>query len=176
MVFEKVKALIAEQLDVDASTITMETDFMKDLEADSLDAVEIILGVEDEYGIEIPDEVAENFTKVGDIVKGKVSKITAFGAFVELSNKIDGLIHISQISRDRVEKVKDVLKIGDEVEARVIKVDHDERRIGLSIKAVTEQFNEEDLKAAGEEYAAAAALKPEDNMVNLGDLFEAQSK
>jgi acyl carrier protein len=69
MVFEKIKALIAEQLDVDASTITMETDFMKDLEADSLDAVEIILGVEDEYGIEIPDEVAENFTKVGDIVK-----------------------------------------------------------------------------------------------------------
>ena len=68
MVFEKIKALIAEQLDVDASTITMDTDFMKDLEADSLDAVEIILGVEDEYGIEIPDEVAENFTKVGDIV------------------------------------------------------------------------------------------------------------
>ncbi|MBE6039672.1 MAG: acyl carrier protein [Clostridiales bacterium] len=69
MVFEKIKSLIAEQLDVDASTITMDTDFMKDLEADSLDAVEIILGVEDEYGIEIPDEVAENFTKVGDIVK-----------------------------------------------------------------------------------------------------------
>jgi acyl carrier protein len=69
MVLEKIKALIAEQLDVDASTINMDTDFMKDLEADSLDAVEIILGVEDEYGIEIPDEVAENFTKVGDIVK-----------------------------------------------------------------------------------------------------------
>ena len=69
MVFEKIKALIAEQLDVDPSTISMDTDFMKDLEADSLDAVEIILGVEDEYGIEIPDEVAENFTKVGDIVK-----------------------------------------------------------------------------------------------------------
>ncbi len=69
MVFEKVKALIVEQLDVDESAVTMETDFMKDLEADSLDAVEIILGVEEEYGIEIPDEVAENFTKVGDIVK-----------------------------------------------------------------------------------------------------------
>ena len=69
MVFDKIKELIAEQLDVDASTITMDPDFMKDLEADSLDAVEIILGVEDEYGIEIPDEVAENFTKVGDIVK-----------------------------------------------------------------------------------------------------------
>jgi len=70
-----------------------------------------------------------------------------------------------------------VLNVNDEVEARVIKVDHDERRIGLSIKAVTEQFDEEDLKAAGEEYnTAAAAIKPEENMVNLGDLFEAQSK
>jgi acyl carrier protein len=69
MVFEKVKELIVEQLDVDPASVTMDTDFMKDLEADSLDAVEIILGVEEEYGIEIPDEVAENFTKVGDIVK-----------------------------------------------------------------------------------------------------------
>ena len=69
MVFDKLRALIVEQLDVDESAVTMDTDFMKDLEADSLDAVEIILGVEEEYGIEIPDEVAENFTKVGDIVK-----------------------------------------------------------------------------------------------------------
>ncbi len=69
MVFEKVKELIVEQLDVDPEIVTMDTDFMKDLEADSLDAVEIILGVEDEYGIEIPDEVAENFTKVADIVE-----------------------------------------------------------------------------------------------------------
>ena len=123
-----------------------------------------------------PWENIEQLYKIGDVVKGKVTKITAFGAFVELSNKIDGLIHISQLSQNHVEKVKDVLNVNDEVEARVVKVDHDERRIGLSIKAVTEQFNEEDLKAAGEEYAAAAALKPEDNMVNLGDLFEAQSK
>ena len=69
MVFEKIQALIVEQLDVDPSMVQMDTDFMKDLEADSLDAVEIILGVEDEYGIEIPDDIAENFTKVGDIVK-----------------------------------------------------------------------------------------------------------
>ncbi len=69
MVFEKIRDLIVEQLDVDPSLINEETDFMKDLEADSLDAVEIILGVEDEYGIEIPDDIAENFTKVGDIVK-----------------------------------------------------------------------------------------------------------
>ena len=69
MTFDKIQALICEQLDVDPSIVTMDTDFMKDLEADSLDAVEIILGVEEEYGIEIPDDVAENFTKVGDIVK-----------------------------------------------------------------------------------------------------------
>ena len=106
--------------------------------------------------------------KVGDVVKGKVSKIAAFGAFVELSYKIDGLIHISQLSRDRVEKVKDVLKVGDEVEARVIKVDTDERRIGLSIKAVNDNFSEEDLKAAEEEYNA---LKPGDDMVSLGEAF-----
>ncbi len=111
--------------------------------------------------------------KVGDVVKGKVSKIAAFGAFVELSNKIDGLIHISQLSRDRVEKVKDVLKVGDEVEARVIKVDTDERRIGLSIKAVNDNFSEEDLKAAEEEYTAA--LKPGEDMVNLGEAFSSDA-
>ena len=72
MVFDTIQKLIMEQLDVDASLVTMDTDFMKDLEADSLDAVEIILGVEEEYGIEIPDDVAENFTKVGDIVNVKI--------------------------------------------------------------------------------------------------------
>ncbi len=118
-----------------------------------------------------PWENIEQLYKIGDVVTGKVTKITAFGAFVELSNKIDGLIHISQLSKEHVDKVKDVLNVGDGVEARVIKVDHDERRIGLSIKAVTEQFNDEDLKAAGEEYAAAAALKPGDDMVNMGDVF-----
>ena len=111
--------------------------------------------------------------KVGDVVKGKVTKIAAFGAFVELSNKIDGLIHISQLSRDHVEKVKDVLNVGDEVEARVIKVDTDERRIGLSIKAVGENFSDEDLKAAEEEYTAA--LKPGEAMVDMGEVFSSES-
>ena len=110
-----------------------------------------------------------NLYKVGDVVTGKVSKITAFGAFVELSNKIDGLIHISQLSNERVDKVKDVLKVGDDVEARVIKVDTDERRIGLSIKAVDGDFSEADLKAAEEEYTAA--LKPGEDMVNMGEVF-----
>ncbi len=108
--------------------------------------------------------------KVGDLVKGKITKITAFGSFVELSNKIDGLIHISQISKEHVDKVKDVLKVGDEVEARVIKMDHDERRIGLSLKAANEHYSAEELKAAEEEYTAA--LTPGEDMVGIGEAFE----
>ena len=73
---------------------------------------------------------------IGQIVKGKVSKIASFGAFVELEDGVDGLVHISQISDQRIEKVKDALKVGQEVEARIIKIDREERRIGLSIKAV----------------------------------------
>ena len=68
MVFEKIRDIIVEQLSVEASLITPETDLMKDLEADSLDAVEVILAVEEEYGIEIHDEVAEKFATVADIV------------------------------------------------------------------------------------------------------------
>ncbi|MBQ2217393.1 MAG: acyl carrier protein [Firmicutes bacterium] len=69
MVFDKVREIIAEQLDVDTEEITLDTNLIKDLEADSLDAVEIIMALEDEYDIEIPDEVAEEFKTVGDIVK-----------------------------------------------------------------------------------------------------------
>lgn len=68
MTFDTVKKLIVDQLDVEESVVTMDTDIMKDLEADSLDAVEIILGVEEAYGIEIPDEDAEKLVKVSDIV------------------------------------------------------------------------------------------------------------
>ena len=68
MVFEKVRDIIAEQLEVDENSITPETNLMKDLEADSLDAVEIIMAIEDEFGIEIPDEQAEEFQVVQAIV------------------------------------------------------------------------------------------------------------
>lgn len=67
--FEKVREIIVEQLNVDESDVTMDTHLMKDLEADSLDAVEIIMAIEDEYGIEIPDEDAEKFQSVSDLVK-----------------------------------------------------------------------------------------------------------
>ena len=115
-----------------------------------------------------PWEGIEELYKIGDVLKGQVAKITAFGAFIELSHKIDGLIHISQISNERVERVKDVLKLGDEVEARVIKIDKDERRIGLSIKAVKEDFTEAQLKAVGDEVSIAL----DGAMVGMGDAFD----
>ncbi|MCI7146378.1 MAG: acyl carrier protein [Clostridiales bacterium] len=68
MILEKIKAIIVDQLNVDPGEIKPETNLMKDLEADSLDAVEIILAIEDEYGIEIPDDDAEQFQTVGDLV------------------------------------------------------------------------------------------------------------
>ena len=68
MVFEKIRDIIAEQLDVEPEAITMETDLMKDLEADSLDAVEIIMAIESEWDLEVPDERAEDFKVVANIV------------------------------------------------------------------------------------------------------------
>ena len=101
--------------------------------------------------------------KVGDVVKGTVSKIANFGAFVELPGDIDGLVHISQISEDRVEKVKDVLKPGQEVEARVIKIDKTERRLGLSIKATG--YSEEALRKESE---ALESVRSGEDMVSFG--------
>ena len=75
MVFEKIKEIIANKIQVDADNITLETSLMKDLEADSLDAVEIIMGIEEEFDIEIPDSDAEGFQNVGDIARYVESKI-----------------------------------------------------------------------------------------------------
>jgi small subunit ribosomal protein S1 len=116
---------------------------------------------------EDPWKAIEGRFKIGDKVKGKVSKIATFGAFVELDGDIDGLVHISQISEDRVEKVKDALKVGQEIEARVIKVDKGERRIGLSIKAAN--YNDDDMKK--EAAAFETALKPGEDMVGLDQAF-----
>ncbi len=104
---------------------------------------------------------------VGDLVKGTVTKIASFGAFIQLQDDIDGLVHISQLSEDHVNRVKDIIKVGQEVEARVIKVDKVERRIGLSIKAAS--YDEEQLKR---ETAAFEALRPSTDMVGLEEAFK----
>ncbi len=119
---------------------------------------------------EDPWKNIENIYKIGAVVKGKVSKITAFGAFVELSHKIDGLIHVSQISDEHVDRVKDVLKVGDDVEARVIKIDKSDRRIGLSIKAAQKEYTKEDLTKVGEK--VSEALRTGEAMVDMGEAFD----
>lgn len=69
MVFEKVKAMLAAQLDADESELTMETNIATDLEADSLDVVELLMSIEDEFNIEIPDEEIENIKTIGDLTE-----------------------------------------------------------------------------------------------------------
>ena len=112
------------------------------------------------------EEIGKCFN-VGDTVKGTVAKIAAFGAFIQLEDDVDGLVHISQLSEEHVTKVKEVVNIGDEVEARVIKVDKAERRIGLSIKAAS--YSEEELK---KETAAFDALRPSSDLVGLEQAFQ----
>ncbi|QXD24261.1 30S ribosomal protein S1 [Opitutia bacterium ISCC 51] len=118
-----------------------------------------------------PWESIQTLYRIGDVVKGNVTKITSYGAFVELQDGIDGLVHISQISEDRVEKIKDVIQTGEEVSARVIKIDRDERRIGLSIKAAN--YNAEDLAA---EAAAYESLKEGGDLMSLGDILDEATK
>jgi len=110
----------------------------------------------------------DKYYKVGDLVTGHVTKLASFGAFVGLQHDIDGLVHISQVSEERVEKIKNVLKVGQEVTARVIKIDKSDRRIGLSIKAAN--YSQEQLKA---EQALLDSLKPGEDLVALQHAFDA---
>jgi len=103
----------------------------------------------------------------GQKIKGKVTKLTNFGAFVELEEGVDGLVHISQISNERIEKVKDVLNIGDEIEARIVKIDPVEHRIGLSIKAAA--IADEDFEISDE---LLTGLRPGEELVDLSSAFD----
>ncbi|MDB6115448.1 MAG: rpsA 2 [Lacunisphaera sp.] len=116
----------------------------------------------------------DSYFRIGDVVPGVISKITTFGAFIELKDGIDGLVHISQIQEDRVDKVKDVLKPGQEVQARVIKIDREQRRIGLSIKAAN--YSAEQLAAETATYDQFAKNTGASDMTNLGDIFDEASK
>ena len=113
-----------------------------------------------------PWEDIDRIYKMGDVIKGKVARVAGYGAFIELENEIDGLVHISQVSEERIEKIKDHLNEGDEVSARVIKIDKEERRIGLSIKAAN--YDED---ALAKEVAAYDEVG-EDLTTSLGDLLD----
>jgi small subunit ribosomal protein S1 len=140
---------------------------------DEVDAIVLEVSIENQrisLGMkQLTDDPWENIDRLyrmGDVVKGKVARVAGYGAFIELENDIDGLVHISQISEERVEKVKDRLKEGDEVSARVIKIDREERRIGLSIKAA--DYDEDALAKEVATYDDSG----EDLTTSLGDLLD----
>jgi small subunit ribosomal protein S1 len=109
--------------------------------------------------------IATKYT-IGQVVTGKVTKLASFGAFIGLEEGIDGLVHISQIGEEHVEKVRDVLKIGQEITARVVKIDQAERRLGLSIKAAS--LPDEDFVVQDE---MLTGLRPGEDLVDLAGAF-----
>ncbi len=107
--------------------------------------------------------------KIGDLVTGKVTKLASFGAFVQLQDDIDGLVHISQLSEEHVDKVKDILKVGQEVEARVIKVD----KSGTPHRPLHQGRQLLRRRAHASESEAFDSLRPGEDMVGLEQAFQA---
>ncbi|MBR6452718.1 MAG: 30S ribosomal protein S1 [Lachnospiraceae bacterium] len=102
---------------------------------------------------------AEDKFAIGNVVTGKVARMTDFGAFVELEPGIDALLHVSQISREHIEKPGDVLHVGDEVTAKIVDFNLDDKKISLSAKALLEPLPEEDEKEAPAEEPAQEAVE-----------------
>jgi 4-hydroxy-3-methylbut-2-enyl diphosphate reductase len=111
-----------------------------------------------------PWDAAVEKYPVGEIVTGKVVRITDFGAFVELEPGLDGLVHISQCATTRVAKVEDAVKVGDEVQVKVLGVDPEKKRISLSIRQAIEPE-----PVAAEEAAAETAAADEYEVVATED-------
>ncbi|MGC2760437.1 MAG: S1 RNA-binding domain-containing protein, partial [Candidatus Binatus sp.] len=95
-------------------------------------------------------------------VRGKVSSVADFGVFVELEEGIEGLIHISQLSNERVDKPSSLYKVDDALEALVVQLDPKERRIGLSIKALKQHEEREEMQAYLKREHEAARFSMED--------------
>jgi small subunit ribosomal protein S1 len=92
----------------------------------------------------------------GDVVKGKVTKLTNFGVFVELEPGLEGLLHISELADHKVDSPEEVVKVGDEIEVKILRVDRGERKIGLSRKKAQWTKSEEGTEEESPEAAPAA--------------------
>ena len=114
-----------------------------------------------------PWETAKAKYKVGEGIEGKITKVTDFGAFVELEEGLEGLVYVSELSDTRVEKPSDVVKVGDQVRAEVISLDIKERRIGLSMKKLKHSEERRDYQ----DYVGR-----QDKKTSLGDVLGAQLK
>src|SRR5689334_16305578 len=110
----------------------------------------------------------------GMVVKGHVTKIANFGVFVELEPGLEGLLHISEISDQKIEKPEEALKVGQELEVKILRVDGDERKIGLSLKRAQwaqEQEQRETVRATRpDRKGLKGGLEGGENTSGLGDL------
>src|SRR5262249_14560876 len=105
--------------------------------------------------------------KVGDIVEGKIARLTNFGAFVELAEGIEGLVHVSELDEKRIDKPEEAFKPGDVFPMKIIKIQEGEKKIGLSIKAVKHDEYQKDLQAYRE------SSTPTSSTTVLGDALRA---
>ena len=136
---------------------------------DEVEAVVLNIDVENErfsLGIKQlhPDpwtELPERKYPIGSRVKGKVTKVTDFGAFVEIEPGIEGLVHVSELRDERVENPRDVVKEGDELDVKVIDMDPHERKVALSVKAALHE---------GEDYREYMRNQ-QGGRASLGDVF-----
>lgn len=110
------------------------------------------------------ESVAESFT-IGSHVEVEIAKIVSFGAFAKLANGVEGLIHVSEISNDRVQKPEEVLSVGDKVSAKVISIDASERKIGLSIR----EYHRDKERENQQDYGQGSASTSSDRGVSIAD-------
>jgi small subunit ribosomal protein S1 len=125
---------------------------------------------DDPWATDIP-----NRYQPGQLVKGKVTKITNFGVFVGLEDGLEGLLHISELADHKVENPEDVVKVGEEIEVKILRVDADERKIGLSRKRV--EWAEDDLSIDEEVMAANGSSELKGGVGSgTGPLFKTASE
>ncbi len=120
---------------------------------------------EDPWDRDIPSKYES-----GQVVKGTVTKITNFGVFVGLENGLEGLLHISELADHKVENPEEVVKVGDEIEVKILRVDVDERKIGLSRKRVqwNEEAAEEPSRPSGPSAASTPSIPPSELKGGVG--------
>src|SRR5699024_6791066 len=116
------------------------------------------------------DKIAE-IAPVGSAIEGTVKRLTTFGAFVEVAPGVEGLVHISQISHQHIATPNDVLKEGEKVQVKVLSEDPENKRLSLSIKALTEKPGEPEEKAADHNNNEHFEMPETSNGFSLGEMI-----
>ena len=143
--------------------------FIKDIQGNK---IALSMKFEDEN----PWKDADKKFAIGNIVTGKVARMTDFGAFVEIEKGVDALLHVSQISRDHIEKPSDVLKVGDEVTAKIVDFNLEDKKISLSIKATLEPEEPEETEVKADDDDADVVSVNIDEVIAAEDAAAAEEE